>query len=97
MKAVIVTYIVKRGKEKEFEKVLRKHWRQLCKEKLATTQAPFLLRDPENPTVYKEVYEWKTGSSMTRAHKHASVKKIWEQLSKLTEEGGIEPAHFKRI
>ena len=97
MKAVIVTYIVKKGKEKEFEKVLRKHWRQLCKEKLTTAQAPFLLRDPENPTVYKEVFEWKTTSSMSKAYKHSTVQKVWDQMREFTEEGGIEPAHFKRI
>ena len=97
MKAVIVTYIVKKGKEKEFEKVLRKHWKLLRKEGLTTSQPPFLLRDPENPTVYKEIYEWKTASSMTRAHRHVTVQKLWEQMRELTEEGGIEPAHFNRI
>jgi hypothetical protein len=97
MKAVIVTYIVKKGKEKEFEKVLRKHWRQLCKDKLTTAQAPFLLRDPENPTVYKEVFEWKVASSMSKAYRYPDVRKIWDHMRELTEEGGIEHGHFKRI
>lgn len=97
MRAVIVTYIVKKGKEKAFEKILRRHWKQLSKENLATSQAPFLLRDPENPSVYKEIFEWKNQNAMRKAHMFPSIKKIWDQMTELTEEGGIEPAQFQRI
>lgn len=96
MKAVIITYVVKRGREKDFEKILRKHWRLLRSEKLTTEQPPFLLKDPENPTVYKEVFQWRAGSA-TKAHSNAKVQKIWKEMEKLTVDGGIEPAHFERL
>lgn len=97
MKAVIVTYIVRKGREKEFEKVLRRHWRVLRKENLTTKQPPFLLQDPENPRVYKEIFEWMDRRAKQKAHQSPGVQKIWNELMLLTEEGGIEPAFFDRI
>lgn len=97
MKAVIVTYIVKKGHEAEFEKTLRKHWKALRGENLTTQQNPFLLKDPESPTVYKEIFEWKSRDSFQKAHESAQVQKIWKKMVELTEKGGIEPAHFRRI
>lgn|SRR5262249_3524702 len=97
MNVVIVTYIVKKGREKEFERTLKRHWKVLRKEDLATNQVPFLLRDPENPTVYKEIFEWKSPAAKTRAHKSPAVLKVWDHMTELTEEGGIEPALFKRV
>jgi quinol monooxygenase YgiN len=97
MKAVIVTYVVKKGKEKEFEKTLRRHWKLLRKEKLTTHQLPFLLRDPESPMVYKEIFEWKSKTSFQKAHQSEKVRKIWGEIAELTEEGGIESAQFLRI
>jgi hypothetical protein len=97
MKAVIVTYVVKRGKEKEFEKALRKHWKILRSENLTTEQLPFLLRDPENSSIYKEIFEWKSKTSFQKAHESRRVQDIWKLLMNLTEEGGIEAAKFERI
>ena len=97
MKAVIVTYVVKKGHEAEFERILRKHWKLLRSENLTTDQLPFVLRDPESPTVYKEIFEWKSRHSFQKAHESQRVQKLWNQMKKLTEEGGVEPAHFKRI
>ena len=97
MKAVIVTYVVKKGKAAEFEKILRKHWKVLQNENLTTDQLPFLLKDPENPTVYKEIFEWKSSRSFQKAHESRKVQEIWRKLQKLTEEGGIETANFQRI
>jgi len=97
MKAVIVTYIVKRGYEKEFEKILRKHWKVLRSENLTTDQLPFLLRDPENPSIYKEIFEWKSRSSFAKAHESRKVQKIWQSLMKVTQDGGMEAANFQRI
>ena len=97
MKAVIVTYVVKKGREKEFEKTLRRHWKILRTENLTTSQQPFLLRDPENPTVYKEIFEWKSRRSFEKAHQSDKVQKVWDSMKDLTEKGGVEPAHFTRI
>lgn len=97
MKAVIVTYVVKKGKEKEFERVLKKHWRVLRSENLTTEQLPFLLRDPENPAVYKEIFEWKSRTSFQKAHESRKVQDIWRKLMQLTADGGMEAANFQRI
>lgn len=92
-----MTYVVKKGKNSQFEKVLRKHWKVLRKENLTTDQLPFLLRDPENPSVYKEIFEWKSRTSFQKAHESKKVQEIWSLLMELTEEGGWEPANFQRI
>jgi quinol monooxygenase YgiN len=97
MTAVIITYVVKKGCEKEFERILRKHWKVLRAEGFVTGQVPFLLLDPENPMVYKEILQWKNKRAMQKAHESHRVEKIWNQMKKLTEEGGIEPAHFNSI
>ena len=97
MKAVIVTYVVKEGCEREFLLILRKHWKVLWSEGLTTDQLPFLLQDPENPSVYKEIFECKSKRSFRKAHESAKVQKVWKKLTDLTMDGGIEPAYFKRI
>jgi hypothetical protein len=97
MKAAIVTYVVKKGRETEFKKALRRHWKVLRSENLTTDQLPFLLKDLESPMVYKEIFEWKSKSSFQKAHESTKVQKIWQQLIKLTIEGGIERAFFNRI
>jgi len=97
MKAVLVTYVVKKGHEKEFERILRRHWKVLRSEKLTTDQLPFLLRDPENPMVYKEIFEWRSRDSFQKANESEKVKQIWKKMTELTMDGGIEPYHFKKI
>lgn len=97
MKVAIVTYVVKKRREKEFERVLKKHWKVLRSEDLTTAQLPFLMRDPENPSVYKEIFEWKTKRSFHKAHESAKVQNIWQRLMELTVDGGMEPASFLRI
>lgn len=97
MKAVIVTYIVKKGLEKKFERILREHWKALRQERLVTPQAPFILRDPENPSVYKEIFEWHDSRSIKRAQRSEKIQQIWHRMTDLTIEGGIEPANFKRL
>ena len=97
MKAVIVTYFVKKGREKEFEKTLKKHWKALRSEELTTAQLPFLLRDPDNSSVYKEIFEWKSRRSFQKANEFPAIQKIWQHMKELTEDGGIEPAFFTRI
>ena len=97
MKAAIVTYVVKKGQEAEFEKVLRRHWKVLRSENLTTDQLPFLLKDPESPMVYKEIFEWKSRLSFQKAHKSKKVQDIFRKMIELTVEGGIETAFFNRI
>ena len=97
MKAVVVTYVVKKGHEKEFERILRRHWKVLRSENLTTDQLPFLLRDPENPMVYKEIFEWKSTGSFQKAQESEKVQKIWKTMTDLTMDGGIELYHLKKI
>jgi quinol monooxygenase YgiN len=97
MKGVIATYVVKKGREEEFEKILRKHWKVLRSEDLTTDQLPFILKDPENPSVYKEIFEWKSKKSFQKAHESRKVQEIWSKLTDLTENGGIELASFQKI
>ncbi|HSE41158.1 MAG TPA: hypothetical protein VLH08_10385 [Acidobacteriota bacterium] len=97
MKAAIVTYVVKKGREKEFQKILRRHWKVLRSENLTTNQLPFLLKDLESPMVYKEIFEWKSKTSFQKAHESKKVQAIWRKMIDLTVEGGIEPAFFNRI
>jgi hypothetical protein len=97
MKAAIVTYVVKKGCENEFQKILRRHWKVLRGENLTTDQLPFLLKDAESPMVYKEIFEWKSKTSFQKAHESKKVQEIWRKMIELTVEGGIEPAFFNRI
>jgi hypothetical protein len=97
MKAMIVTYVVKKNRHSEFLKVVRKHWKVLRSENLTTSRLPYLLHDPDSPSVYKEIFEWKSRSSFEKAHKSMKVQKIWSKMMELTEEGGIEAAHFQRL
>jgi hypothetical protein len=99
---VICTYRVKRGKEAEFRKLLRKHWPTLNRLGLVAAAPKIILRGPlaEGTRDIVEVFGWKA-RGFEVAHKSPAVLAIWEPMEQLCEARGGRPAmefpHFEPI
>ena len=91
---VICTYRVKRGKEKDFEALLKSHVPTLREHGLAT-DAPsrvYLGKEGADAPFYVEIFEWKDEAAKDTAHELPEVLAVWEPMGVLCEERGGRPS-----
>jgi hypothetical protein len=83
---VMVTYRVKRGSEKKFEKLLQVHWPTLNRMKLVKGAPSIVFRGQRNRrTFYVEIFSWKSDEAVAHAHHLPEVMKVWEPMAALVE------------
>lgn len=90
---VICQYRVKRGKEKEFEKLLKTHWPTLHQLGFVTDVVSQHFKGEEQDNrepIYFEIFEW-LEDAVDRAHEHPEVMAIWEPMDQLCESRGGKP------
>ena len=84
----LVTYVPKKGKEDEFEQLVRKHWPALEKLGLVTPEKAKLWRGHDkraDKTTFVELFTWKDGESSGIAHQTPEVMAIWEPMGPIME------------
>ena len=93
-KTALCTYRVKRGKEKEFEKLLGRHWPTLRGLGLVNAKPPLQFRglDESKKTFFVEILTWRTPNSAEVAHHSPEVMAVWEGMGALVEERRGRPA-----
>jgi hypothetical protein len=87
------TYIVKTGKEAEFEKLLAQHWPTLRRTGLSTDDPPQIYRgivdkrakEFNGNTFYVEIFTWKDEKGPSRAHEMPDIMAVWEPMGPLLE------------
>ena len=84
---VICQYRVAKGNEKEFQKLLERHWPLLRELKLATRTRPrhFLGQEQEGGQIFFEIFEWVDEDAHKLASQHPDLMAIWERMDKLCE------------
>jgi hypothetical protein len=83
-----VTYVPKKGKDKELLELIKKHWPTLKKAGLATNDPPQIYQatDKETGSVYFiEIFAWKDEQSSSVAHQMPEVMAVWEPMSNVME------------
>jgi hypothetical protein len=99
---VICTYRVKKGKEREFRKLLRKHLPTLDRFGLAAKRPRLVLRSQskDGRCDLIEIFAWK-GGGFEAAHKLPAVLALWEPMEQMCEPRDGRPAtefpHFEII
>lgn len=99
---VICSYRVKRGKEKQFKKLVSRHWSVLKKEGLVVGKPSEIYQglDKNNP-LFIEIFTWKNSRAVDNAHTNPNVMQIWEGMGALTEarngHRGMEFPHVKKV
>ncbi len=80
-------YRIRKGKEKEFKAILRKHWPTLRKAELTTRRKPTIWRgqSQNGKSVYIELFQWKNTEAVGAAHALPEVMAVWEPMGALTE------------
>ena len=100
---VFCQYRVRRGNEREFEKLLTTHWPTLHRLGLVTSTPSEQFKGTEQDNgepIYFEVFDWLDGA-VERAHAHPEVMAIWQPMDALCEARGTKPnmefPHVERL
>ena len=85
--SMLCIYQVKKGKEKEFQDLLARHWPTLDEMSLVSSQAPKFFRgeDKQGHSFFIETFQWKEQESSDVAHQTPEVMQVWEPMGALTE------------
>ena len=78
---VIVSYTPKAGKEEGMKEVLRDHIPVLRKEGLITEYPCTILKSKNGD--YIEIFEWKSGEAIAKAHESENVKELWKRFEEV--------------
>lgn len=85
----LVIYRPKKGKDKEMQLLVEKHWPVLEEVGLVTKEQAKLWRatDKRSGEVYfVEMFQWKDGQASDIAHRTPEVMAIWETMGPILEE-----------
>jgi len=86
---MLVTYRPKKGKEKELQILVEKHWPALDKVGLVTKEPVKIWRatDKRSGEVsFVEMFQWKDAEASGIAHQTPEVMAIWEPMGPILEE-----------
>ncbi len=80
-------YRVRKGRERAFKSILRRHWPTLRKAGLTTRRRPTVWRGEgkRGKTVYVELFQWRDGEAVAEAHVLPEIMAVWEPMGELTE------------
>ena len=99
----LCTYRVKKGKERDFERLLGRHWPTLRRLGLVTAEKPLHFRgvDEADGTFYVEILTWKDAASASTAERIPEVMAVWERMGALVEprlkRPSMEFPHVERV
>ncbi len=101
---VIAAYRPKPGKDRELRKLMREHRRTLADAQLVTARQPLILRARSDGTLI-EIFEWASAKAGDRAHRHASIRAMWNKLAAVADfvalsdikEAGKAFSHFEAL
>ncbi|MEZ5977431.1 MAG: hypothetical protein R3F34_04350 [Planctomycetota bacterium] len=101
---VICRYVVRSGREAEFEALLARHWPTLHRVGLVTDDPPQVYRGRPSSKpggahgssgTYVEVFTWRDGAAPGRAHESPDVMAVWGPMGECCSE--MDFPHFDRI
>lgn len=85
---VIAMYRPHKGKLKELEPLVRKHFATLKEYGLTTDRESFIGRSSDGSML--EIFEWATPEAAKKAHDHPAVAKIWEAMAEVCDFGTLK-------
>lgn len=93
---VISTYLAKEEHSEQVAALLASNWELLHDSGLTTDHPAFLMRDPEQPNRFVEVFEWKDEEGPDQAWENAEIAELWNQIQSLCEQE-IDPVYYEMI
>jgi hypothetical protein len=79
----ISLYRPKPGKAKELEALVARHMPTLRELGLVTDRAAILARSEDGTII--EVFEWRSGEAIGKAHQHPKLAQVWEGMGAIAE------------
>lgn len=94
---VLAHYYVQRGKEAEFESLLREHRAGLEESGLinrAVATQIYRITEEAGTSLYIEIFDWASPDAPGVAHTHPIIGPLWSRISDLCEARGADGAQF---
>jgi len=96
---VLAHYYVQRGKEAEFDAVLREHRAGLEESDLINKSVPtqiYRITEEGGTSLYVEIFDWVSAEAPRDAHTHPIIGPLWNKIMGLCEARGPggQPFHF---
>lgn len=85
---VLCTYRPKKGREKEFHALLRRHWPALKRAGLVSKEPPLIWRASDKwsrRVFFVEIFQWKDRQASVIAHQTPGVMAVWNPMDALLE------------
>ncbi len=79
----ISLYKPKPGKAKELEALVSRHMPTLRELELVTDRPSTLARSDDGTLI--EVFEWRSGDSIGKAHQHPKLARVWEAMGAIAD------------
>ncbi len=85
---IVCRYLLKPGKQDEFEELLVGHWQVLHDAGLATKEPARLFRasDKAGNVAFIEMFSWREAASAQTAHETPQVMQLWEPMGALCQD-----------
>lgn len=87
---VIAPYRVKKEKQAEFLKVVKEKRTYFLEKGFMTDRLPLLLKSRYDEEIILDIFEWTSEEHIDKAHEDEGVKKLWEKMAELWEDGGFK-------
>lgn len=95
---VLAHYFVQRGKEAEFDEVLREHRAGLEESGLINDDVPtqiYRITEESGVSTYVEIFDWRDPEAPGIAHTHPIIQPIWGKIASLCEPRGDGDMPFR--
>jgi quinol monooxygenase YgiN len=92
----LVEYYAKDGQEERLARLLVDHWNRLHEAGFTTDRPAFLMRDPNDPGIFIEVFEWKDEDGPDAAWENSDIADFWNQVQALCD-NEIEPEYLENV
>lgn len=93
---VVSTYHAKADHSERVAALLASNWELLHNNGLTTEQPAFLMRDPDEPSRFVEVFEWKSEDGPDEAWNHPEIAELWNEIQSLCEKE-IDPVYYEMV
>jgi len=87
---VIAPYRVKKENHTQFFEVVKEKRKYFLEKGYMTERQPMLLHSRQDEELILDIFEWTSEEHIDKAHEDEGVRKLWEKMAELWEDGGFK-------
>lgn len=92
---VIAPYRVKKDNQSDFFEILKEKRKYFLDNGYMTSRTPVLLQSRIDDEIILDIFEWTSEEHIDKAHEDEGVRKLWDKMAELWEDGGFKLNNLK--